>query len=63
MKNILIIIILLTALSCTKEHQISWDDNIHNPLNEEYVEEVAFNLNKSVSEVTQLEFNERYSIK
>jgi len=38
----------------------SWADNIKNPENEEFVEEVAFNLNKSVSQVSQQEFNNRY---
>jgi hypothetical protein len=38
----------------------SWADNIKNPENEEFVEEVAFNLNKPVSQVTQQEFNNRY---
>ena len=37
-----------------------WADNIKNPENEEFVEEVAFNLNKSVSQVSQQEFNNRY---
>jgi len=38
----------------------SWADNIKNPENEEFVEEVAFNLNKPVSQVSQQEFNNRY---
>jgi len=37
-----------------------WTDNIKNPENEEFVVEVAFNLNKPVSQVTQKEFNNRY---
>ena len=37
-----------------------WTDNIKNPENEEFVVEVAFNLNKPVSQVTQQEFNNRY---
>lgn len=38
----------------------SWADNIKNPENEEFVEEVAFNLHKPVSQVSQQEFNNRY---
>jgi hypothetical protein len=37
-----------------------WADNIKNPENEEFVEEVAFNLHKPVSQVSQQEFNNRY---
>lgn len=42
---------------------IKWEHNVKNPENEEFVVEVAFNLNKKVCEVTQDEFNERYGIK
>ena len=37
-----------------------WADNIKNPENEEFVEVVAFNLHKPVSQVSQQEFNNRY---
>jgi len=39
---------------------VKWANNIKNPENEEFVVEVAFNLNKPVSQVTQKEFNNRY---
>ena len=37
-----------------------WTNNIKNPDNLEFIEEVAFNLNKSPQQVTQQEFNARY---
>jgi hypothetical protein len=39
-----------------------WVNNIHNPENEEFVEECAFNLHKSADKVTQEEFNKRYEL-
>lgn len=42
---------------------IKWEHDIKNPANEEYVNEVAFNLNKKLKNVTQEEFNDRYGIK
>lgn len=42
---------------------IKWEHSIKNPDNEEYVNEVAFNLNKKLNKVTQEEFNDRYNIK
>jgi len=42
---------------------IKWDHSIKNPANEEYVDEVAFNLGKKIKNITQDEFNQRYSIK
>ena len=39
---------------------VSWEDNIYNPENEEFVVEVAFNLDIPVKSVTQAQFNERY---
>ena len=38
----------------------SWGDSIYNPENEEFVVEVAFNLDITVDEVTQEQFNDRY---
>jgi len=43
--------------------KIKWEHSIKNPKNEEYVNEVAFNLGKKIKNVTQDEFNQRYSIK
>jgi hypothetical protein len=42
------------------ERHRSYADNIHNPENEEYVNEIAFNEDISYEEVTQEMFNERY---
>lgn len=62
--------ILLFSCTAVKSHHTSrhfkvdacprWADNIKNPENEEFVVEVAFNLNKPVSQVSQQEFNNRY---
>lgn len=38
----------------------AWEDDIRNPDNEEYVNEVAFNLDIDPSEVTQEQFENRY---
>jgi hypothetical protein len=38
----------------------AWENSIYNPDNEEFVVEVAFNLEISVDEVTQEQFNDRY---
>lgn len=56
-KSMVMLIFLLFPLA------IKWEHNVKNPENEEFVVEVAFNLNKKVCEVTQDEFNERYGIK
>lgn len=42
------------------EGEVSWEDNIKNPDNGEYVDEVAFNLDIKPSQVTQQQFNDRY---
>lgn len=62
--------ILLFSCTAVKSHHTSrhykvdacprWADNIKNPENEEFVEEVAFNKGISSSAVTQEQFNERY---
>ena len=68
MKQLLILAVALTLASCSVGKHISvdacpkWADNIHNPENEEFVEEVAFNLNISADEVTQEQFNIRYNL-
>ena len=38
-----------------------WANCVLNPANEEYVEEIAFNLNIKSEEVTQEQFNIRYN--
>lgn len=67
MKKIITIIALAIILaSCSAGHKLAvdacptWANNIHNPDNQEFVEEVAFNLSKPVKQVTQAEFNQRY---
>ena len=58
-------LILAILTGCNKQNslsQIRWCDNINNPENREYVVEVAFNEGVEIWEVTQSQFNERYSI-
>lgn len=45
---------------CDAYGSVKWEDNIHNPENEEFVVEVAFNEGVEVNEVTQQMFNNRY---
>ena len=58
MKLIMMLIMLLGRDHTTTTDQ--YDDDIHNPENREYVEEVAFNEGISYEEVTQEMFNARY---
>tara|TARA_B110000503_G_C7076298_1_gene383064 strand:+ start:876 stop:1163 length:288 start_codon:yes stop_codon:yes gene_type:complete len=58
---------LCIAFSCTTSRDLNnvdlcpkWADNIKNPENLEFIEEVAFNLDKPVSQISQKEFNDRY---
>ena len=69
MKKIITILALaLTLASCSIGKNISvdacpnWADNIHNPENEEFVEECAFNLSIPAAKVTQEQFNSRYGL-
>lgn len=69
MKQLLILAAVLTLTSCSVGKHISvdacpvkWADNIHNPENEEFVEEVAFNLCIPTDQVTQEQFNIRYQL-
>ncbi len=50
---------MLTRNYSSTSEQYDTDD-IHNPDNKEYVEEIAFNEGISYEEVTQKMFNERY---
>lgn len=63
MKPILlsISIIILSLVSCNLIQKVAWENNISNPENFEYVQEVAFNKGIPVHEVTQEMFNERYN--
>ena len=38
-----------------------WENNINNPNNADFIEEVAFNERCAPQEVTQIMFNQRYS--
>jgi hypothetical protein len=64
-KSILILTSTILLNSCTL-HKFNvdacpkWTNNIKNPDNLEFIEEVAFNLNKTPQQVTQIEFNTRY---
>ena len=51
-----------TTQHCDAYGSVKWEDDIHNPDNEEYVVEVAFNEGVSVHQVTQSMFNERYVV-
>lgn len=65
-KVILILASSLILVNCTAVHKFNvdacpkWSNNIKNPDNEEFIQEVAFNLNKQPQQVTQQEFNNRY---
>ena len=65
-KAILILASSLILVDCTATHKFNvdacpkWSNNIKNPDNLEFIEEVAFNLNKQPQQVTQTEFNDRY---
>jgi hypothetical protein len=43
-----------------KKVMVNWPDNILNPKNAEFVNEVAFNNGINVNKVTQKMFNDRY---
>ena len=68
MKKVLILVAVITLSSCSMEKKFSvdacpkWADNIHNPDNQEFVEEVAFNLCIPTDQVTQEQFNSRYEL-
>jgi hypothetical protein len=67
-KTIAIVAVAISLASCSMGKHISvdacpkWADNIHNPENEEFVEEVAFNLGIHTDQVTQAQFNKRYEL-
>lgn len=64
MKTLLVLMITALCCSCathkSTHNKVSWEDDIHNPDNAEFVEEVAFNLGIPVGKVTQADFNYRY---
>ena len=58
-----LVIILLLCSSCTAikiASKTPWENDIRNPENQEYVDEVAFSLNIPSNRVTQEQFNDRY---
>ncbi len=61
-RTIKIFLVLSLCAGCNSLSQVAWEDNINNPENEEFVVEVAFNEGVEIWEVTQSQFNERYSI-
>jgi hypothetical protein len=61
-RTIKIFLILSLCAGCNSLSQVAWEDNINNPENHEFVVEVAFNEGVEMWEVTQEQFNERYSI-
>jgi hypothetical protein len=65
---IIISIFAIIATSCGSSHatcdaysRVKWENNIKNPENGEFVTEVAFNLGIENNQVTQAQFDERYS--
>jgi len=44
-------------------YSVNWEDDIRNPENAEFVEEVSFNEDIPFNQVTQEQFNKRYEIK
>lgn len=58
--GVCIAIAVLTSFSTTKHQQCDAYSSVDNPNNEEFVNEVAFNLNIDPEEVTQAMFDARY---
>ena len=59
---------VLVLASCKTHYQpcdaygkVKWENNINNPENEEFVVEVAFNEGCTIEQVTQQQFDARYS--
>ena len=50
-----------TYHECDAYGKVKWENNIHNPENGEFVAEVAFNEGCTAEQVTQQQFDERYS--
>lgn len=65
---VIISIVAIIATSCGSSHatcdaysNVKWENSINNSENGEFVTEVAFNLGIENNEVTQAQFDERYS--
>lgn len=55
-----VVIAIALALILDGFNAVKYADSIDNPVNAEFVREIAFNEGIDVSEVSQLMFNERY---
>ena len=66
MKTVIVTLVSTILLNSCTLHKFNvdacpkWTNNIKNPDNLEFIEEIAFNLNKTPQQVTQIEFNDRY---
>jgi len=65
---VIISIVAIIATSCGSSHatcdaysNVKWENSINNSENGEFVTEVAFNLGIENNQVTQAQFDERYS--
>ena len=65
---VIISIVAIIATSCASSHttcdaysKVKWENNVNNPENGEFVCEVAFNEGCTAEEVTQEQFDNRYS--
>ena len=66
-KNLIVIIIVilfvLPGCAIQKKYYPIWADDIRNPENAEFVDEVSFNEDIPFCRVTQEQFNKRYEIR
>lgn len=61
MKKLVLIMLLFSSCTAIKiASKTPWENDIRNPDNQEYVDEVAFSHNIPSNRVTQEQFNERY---
>lgn len=59
--NRIVLIWIALVLIFAIYNTITWKDSIHNPDNAEYINEVAFNEGCEPYQVTQKQFNSRYT--
>jgi hypothetical protein len=60
MKKLVLIVLFFSSCAVAKMQRTPWENDIRNPENQEYVDEVAFSHNIPSNRVTQEQFNERY---
>lgn len=61
MKKFILLALVLSSCAMTKwSSRTPWENDIRNPENQEYVDEIAFSYNIPSNRVTQEQFNERY---